>query len=384
MNALKLGENHKQILNFIRFQKKLSGAEIARLTGLQPSTIVYNLKFLSGLKIIEVGKIGNSTTKGGKRPTLWQLNQSYGTIIGLEILLNKIRTSVIDFSGTVVYQNEKSISKNTNGKNIGSVVSDLIESVIKQVKLRKETILGIGLAVPGLVNSNEGVVYYSTKLNMTNLDLKLLIEKKVHIPVMVMNDANAGALGFIWFPEHNENLPSNIVYLLINKEWKNIGSGIILNHQLYQGAHGTSGEIFTTLPGFSELIAEGIKRFGKDQWNPKNKTIELSDFIEGLKQNNKICSYVINCFSNAVVDSIISIVGLINPHLIVIGGDITEEKTIINDFIKPSVACKTKNLLSDRYVPEIMLSRFGKYSVCMGATAGILNNMFSMSSIHSE
>ncbi|NJK96574.1 MAG: MarR family transcriptional regulator [Bacteroidales bacterium] len=95
-----LTENsHKQVLNLIRLYREISGAELARLTNLRPSTVLYILRILDEKGLIEISGTGESTTKGGKKPTLWKIKSNIGYVIGLEILVHKIRMVLTGIEG---------------------------------------------------------------------------------------------------------------------------------------------------------------------------------------------------------------------------------------------------------------------------------------------
>ena len=81
-----LTENsHKQVLNIIRTHREVSGAEISRLTGLQPSTILYILRILDRKGFIAISRTGDSTQKGGKKPVLWKIRPDIGVMLGIEV-----------------------------------------------------------------------------------------------------------------------------------------------------------------------------------------------------------------------------------------------------------------------------------------------------------
>ena len=108
-----LTENsHKLVINVIRTHKEISGAEISRITGFQPSTILYILRILDRKGFICISRTGDSTQKGGKKPVLWKIKPDIGLILGIEVFSSKLRFVEIDFAGNIHSQGEKSFQTN--------------------------------------------------------------------------------------------------------------------------------------------------------------------------------------------------------------------------------------------------------------------------------
>ncbi len=384
MSFESLTPSQKQVLNLIRINGEMSGADIARYTGLQPSTIVYIVKTLSSLEYIEVSKTGISTSKGGKRPTLLKINPNTGIIIGVEVLLEAFRVSVINFAGEHVFQNKIELQRPIDKSNIIPELVKLISSIKQNKELKKKNILGIGIALPGLVSSSKGAVLYSTKLNLHNFLLKETLETQLKLPIIIANDANAGVLGVKWFPDNQDAKANNIIYLMYNQDAPNLGSGIVVNNQIYEGISGTAGEITLNLPILSELINETNKKFIDQKKMSPNDTISsklhLNELIElAIEKNSLIAENILGNLCQSISKIVSFLVGFMNPAHIVIGGDLAEFKILIDRYIFKQVTEQMPDYISHGFVmPEIKISRFGVYSVSVGATAIVLRELYGV------
>ena len=373
--------SHRQILNAIRIYKEISGAQLSRISKFQPSTIVYILRSLEKAGLIEVSRIGHSTNAGGKPPTLWKLSSNKGYIIGLEITPKETRATLIDFSGEIISQEIKFDYINIGVENIVSDVKHFIDEITTKYKIKHDMIIGVGIAIPGLVDSKNGTVHYSKKLSINNIKLTDQLEQEIKLPVRIVNDANAGVLGIKWYPEEINNIQSNIAYLTINKDSKDIGAGLVINNKLYEGVSGTAGEILNPLPSLSKLLEKGTKQYGAD--SPLSKkfslenNIDLAEVVKCAKDNCQISNFILRKISQFITNEIIRLIGFINPNLIVIGGDISKAEFLINDYILPTVKTKIARLFPHGVtLPLIIFSRFGVHSVSVGATAIILREIF--------
>jgi predicted NBD/HSP70 family sugar kinase len=373
--------SHRHILNTIRIHGEISAAELARINNLQPSTLVYILRSLKAKGLIEISRIGTQSGSAGKPPTLWRLVATKGYIIGFEIIPKEIRATVIDFSGNIIHQDRQVGLNNLGSEKLLQTVSLFYKTLLKHLGLAKENLIGVGFALTGLVDRERGVVRYSRKLELQNYPIGQELHTLFGVPVEVVNDANAGALGIKWQIGHSVPIKPNVVFLTLNEKIGFFGAGLILNHQLYEGAHGAAGEIFTSLPALSGLYEKAVARYGKDfplvALKTKNNKIALEDVMACARLKCRVSQSILNQYRQFMIEEIVRIVQLLNPDLIVLGGDITDAKDLIYKTIVEKVEKRLEQILpSGIPAPDIQFSRFGIYSVSVGATALILRKIF--------
>jgi N-acetylglucosamine repressor len=372
--------SHKQVINLIRIHREISGAEISRITGFQPSTILYILRILDRKGFISISRTGVSTQKGGKKPVLWKIKPDIGLMLGVEVFKSKLRFVKIDFAGNIRSQGEISFSSNIGQDNAAAVLEKFIRETLSEDELNNRSFLGIGIAMPGLVDSYLGTVRYSALLQIRNLEMGEQLKRRLGKPVYFVNDANAGALSISWYHAVEDKLPEHIVYLTYNKESKNLGAGLIINHGLYEGIAGTAGEIFDPLPDLETLVNHAVKRFGSDfpliRDNPQPGIVSFKKLADYAFDGCKISAYAVDKICDLISEEIARITGLLNPNLVVIGGDITCRNELLTTYILPGAARKTGKMVKLGFVlPNICFSSFGEFSVAMGATAMILSKI---------
>ena len=373
-----LTENsHKQVLNVIRIYKEISGAEISRITGFQPSTILYILRILDKRGFINISRTGDSTRKGGKRPVLWKIKPGIGMMLGVEVFRNKLRYVKLDVAGILCDMVEFPVPLSV--ENTADVLVSNIRDMLSHEELNSRAFLGVGIGMPGLVDSHKGLLQYSALLEVKNMSLGEQLTKKLGRPVYILNDANAGALSISWYHDQlEEKLPANIVYLTYNNGSKNLGTGLIINNSLYEGISGTAGEIFDPLPDLGLLVNNAVKKYGSN--HPLLTDHQLPEAISFKKLADcalsgcKLSVHVVSRICELLSEEIVRLTGLLNPNLIVLGGDITCRVELLSGYILPRIRKKTSKLLKMGFkIPGIRYSSYGEYSVAMGATAMILS-----------
>lgn len=104
--------------------------------------------------------------------------------------------------------------------------------------MRGKKITQVGIGVAGDVDFKRGEVRVSPNLGWRKVPLKLMLVQKLHVPVVVDNDANVAALGI-----YSTQVPRRIKHMIVVTLGTGVGGGIILNGQVYRGASGSAGEI---------------------------------------------------------------------------------------------------------------------------------------------
>ncbi len=257
--------SHRQILNTIRIKGEISGADLARENRLQPSTLVYILRSLHEKGLIEVSRVGAQLGTAGKPPTLWRLVAQKGYVIGLEIIPNEERATVVDFSGQIVHQEHRVGVENIGPEKLLHSIKSFYDELVSHLELKKDDLIGVGVALTGLVDREKGVVHFSRKLQLQDFPIEQKLGELLQFPVEVVNDANAGALGIKWHDGSVAASKKSVIFLTLNEKTAYFGAGLILDENLYEGAQGAAGEIFTVLPSLSELVQSGVDKYGVDR-----------------------------------------------------------------------------------------------------------------------
>jgi predicted NBD/HSP70 family sugar kinase len=374
-------KSHRLVLNLIRISREISGAEIARNSGFQPSTILYILRILDKKGFIEISRTGSSTERGGKKPVLWKIRPGIGKMLGIEVLKKKVRYVKLDFAGTLYEQGEKMLRADITSENILVTLAAAIRDITPEEELKSRSFLGFGIGVPGLVNSNTGVLQYSALLQVRDLEIGEKLTKMLGKPVYIVNDANAGALSISWYNDKlGERLPEHIVYLTYNNGAVNLGTGLVIGHELYTGITGTAGEILEPLPSLGELIHAATRKIGHDHAllrdHHQPDTVSFRTLVDYTGKGCRLSAMTVHKICDIISDEIARLAALLNPNLIVLGGDITCSKELLTGHILPRTSKKAGKMMKMGFIlPDICFSSYGEFSVAIGATAMVLRSV---------
>ncbi|MBV8897857.1 MAG: ROK family transcriptional regulator [Acidobacteriaceae bacterium] len=232
--------NRRVILNLIRDKQPLSRADLARLSGLQRSTVSLITEELIEDRWVVEGTTGRLPR--GRRPTLLLLNQRR-RIICIDIRPQRTFLGVSDVNG--VFSFEESIPTLPDPQR---AIRQMVSRLRPLMKGRSEgPFEGIGISLPGRIDYATQRMIFAPNLKWGPVDLKTPIERETGLEVALENAANACALAEIWFDR--AKTIRNFVTVTVSE---GIGTGIIVDGRLLRGGNGMAGEL-----GHVQLASDG-------------------------------------------------------------------------------------------------------------------------------
>jgi len=233
--------NKKRIIHLLYEKHEVTRQDISRILGLSLPTVTQILKELCEMGLVR--EAGTLASSGGRKPTLNTIHYGARLSIGIEITQGSVRLVLADLSGKVLdhalYQKPF-----VNSGAYFDEVNALADRLVEKNQADRDKILGIGIAVPGIVSKHESLLEFIPTLGVRNLPISKIEE---HFPyrVLIENEANLAGLAEIWNIEHL----NDAVFLSINK---GVGGAIILQDMIYDGQHYRAGEF-----GHMTIIKDG-------------------------------------------------------------------------------------------------------------------------------
>ena len=169
-------------------------------------------------------------------------------VVGIDIGGTKLATVVADKDGNILQKVRKPTESEKGPHHTVQLLLEMVDEVIDLAGLRRENISGIGVSCGGPLDTKTGIVYSPPNLpGWDALPLKEMIESEFHIPTVIENDANAGALAEARFGGGR-----GYDYVLYMTMSTGIGGGIVANGKIYHGANDSAGEV-----GHQILLPDG-------------------------------------------------------------------------------------------------------------------------------
>lgn len=222
--------NRRIILNLIRTRHPISRADLARLSGLQRSTVSLIVEQLIEEHWVMEGPTGRLPR--GRRPTFLRLNDER-VIIAVDVRPTQTTVAVADANGRFLSQEIMAPSADP-----AIMMKGLIQSIERLIaSCRRKKVEGVGISVPGRYDDRADRLVFAPNLKWRDVDIRNPIAKATGLDVTVENAANACVLAAVWF-DHMEDC-RNLVVVTISE---GIGTGVWANGQLVRGLNGMAGE----------------------------------------------------------------------------------------------------------------------------------------------
>lgn len=363
--------NKALVLSLIIEKETISRADIASVTGLNKTTVSSLVNELLEEDLIY--ESGPGVSSGGRRPVILHFNKKAGYAIGIDIGVNYILAVLTDLKGQIIVEKSQNLSR-TSYSAIMNNVQTMIQSLMNDMPESRYGIVGIGVGVPGIVNK-EGSVLLAPNLGWTNIQLKDDLEKMFNVPIIIENEANAGAVGEQQFGAGQDY--ENILYVSAGI---GIGVGIILNNELYQGKSGFSGEMGHMIIELNGKHCNCGSRGCWEAYASENALLEmagesidsLESLIELAQNGEKSAIDLFEKIGQYLGFGINNIINTFNPDQVIIGNRLA----MVREWIEQPILTTIENhtLAFHQKETHLEFSKLGKYSTALGVSAFVVDN----------
>jgi predicted NBD/HSP70 family sugar kinase len=334
--------NRRIVLNLVRKRQPLSRADLARLSGLQRSTVSLITEQLVRERLVTEGP-GEHLPRG-RRPTFLRLN-SQRAVVGIDI--RPVQTTVLlaDVNGHFLSRETLETPRNPH-----TAIAELTVRVKRLIGSRPETMFeGIGITLPGRLDRESRKLVFAPNLKWPVVDLKTPFERATGLDVELENAANACVLSEVWFGER-EGI-RNLVVVTVSE---GIGTGIFMNGQLVRGLHGAAGE-FGHVPldpsgpactcggrGCWEVFASNraALRYYKEATGHSGNP-SFQNLLDLAERGDRAAGRALDTMAHYLGRGMRMVVAGVAPEAIVIVGELTRSWQRFGPVVKSEVAAQT-------------------------------------------
>ena len=305
---------------------------------------------------------------------------------GVDIGGTTVKLGLFEESGIVIDKWEIITHTEDEGSAILPDIASSIESKLKEHKIEKERVLGIGLGVPAPV-SDQGIVNGSANLGWRYKEVRRELKGMLGIDVLVGNDANVAALGEMW--KGGGMGHKDLIMVTLGT---GVGGGIIVKGQVVNGANGAGGEIGHMCVNYEETdacgcgnqgcleqyaSATGIVRLAKKRLTGnaeptvlKAEHVSAKAIFDAVKEQDKVAIEIAEQFGRYLGYALANIAVLVDPAIIVIGGGVSKAGDVLLSFIEKNY--DEKAFFANKNV-QFTLARLGNDAGIYGAAKMVLD-----------
>ncbi len=329
-------EQYRKIVSFLYDKANASIAEIVKHSKISQPLVASLVEDLLGFGILLDNGVGESI--GGRRPNIYCINPEYQYVIGVDINLYTLTIALFDLSNKLVSREEYQNFDLENSSEYTDKLLIKINDLLRKKKIPATKVLAMGVSIPGLIDAKNGISF--THLTFPEEGLAAYLSDKLGFSVVLDNDARMMALGEKAFGKAKGK--KDVLCLNLSNR---IGLGVILNEQLYSGKNGFAGEFghilidpegdqcycgkigcLETVTSGAILVRninEGIEKgqasfLGQPKY--EGKQIDLRDVVVAINEGDQFAIDQLNKMSDYLGKGLVTLVHLLNPEMIIIGG----------------------------------------------------------------
>ena len=235
------------IYHYIREQESVSKQDIVIGLRLSLPTITQNLQYLEQIRLIDTSKKFPSTGERGRNATAYTYLKEARAAIGVYLTGHHINSVAVDLSGDVIRMVRERREFNLEDDGYLKKIGETVEKVKQEAGISDENLLGVGIAVPGLVSEDGEKAIYGRTLNFTGRTRKE-IAKYIPYRNRLFHDSNAAGYAEVWISKDI----CNAFYISLSNS---VGGAAIVDKNIYEGNQQKGGEIghMTVVPEGGEL-----------------------------------------------------------------------------------------------------------------------------------
>lgn len=374
--------NVSLLIELVRRAGTVSRADLARQSSLSAPTVSTIVE-----KLIKRGifnEVSIAPSSGGRPPVLLSIDPKAGYVIGIKLRADGLTTVVCDLDAQIVASRDTDMSLVGNPAAAILAIEQATLRVLREAAVPQSKVLGVGIGLPGIIDTDRGVCNFSHLLWWRDVDLAGPLRKRLGLPVWVDNDVNTLAVAEKWAGDAPD--ARDFVTLSVGR---GVGLGIVIDRSLYRGANGAAGE-------FGHIIVEpgGAKcecgRFGcleaivgeaalcRRVSEVLGRDIARIDLLALLEAGDGVAIEVVSAAGRKLGQAVANMMTLLNPELLIICGEGTELGSAFIDPIVSSVREQTFGNLG--HSVGVKVQRWGDEAWAVGAATLVLRESFSLPS----
>lgn len=387
-------KHHKSlILKSVYKEGDISRLDISRRTGLSTATVSRLVDLLIQDQLLDERQPIASVKGRPMRPVFFNGKQHF--LIGIDLGTTYIRGVLTNLSFEKIKEVEVVTEYQKEPEYVLNKVVQVILSLANTNLVDPSRIIGVGMAVAGIINMSTGIVEYSPAFNWRNIELKNFMESHVPYPVYFDNVNRAMALGELTFgvgPKFDDLICINVGY--------GIGAGIVIGKKLFYGTDGMAGE-FGHIPvrGDEQISCTCGKKncltaYASGEAIAKRARMALqsdsSSLLHAIPAEELEAKHVsdaagrgdqlaIQVFTEAMGylgRAISGLLNIFNPQAIVLGGGVSLSGPIFWDTLKPVIDENVFDHRSTKY--QILPASHSGQSAIYGALAMVLQEILNL------
>ena len=310
--------------------------------------------------------------------------------IGIDLGGTNTRIALVNKAGQVIVSEEFPTESAQSGESIVHAVSEQIEAILEKERCPRNDVQGIGLGSAGFLSPQDGIIYFSPNLpTLSNFPVANLLERETGIRTILENDANAAAIGEYWLGSGKGI--NNFIFITLGT---GVGSGIILNSEIWHGTHGFAGEfghtilfpdglpckcgkkgcveVYCSAPAIVRFVRKQLEEGNNSSLRDEERILTSRIIFEHAANGDELALDVFRQAGTYLGIALSNVFNLLDLDMAILGGKVSEAGDCILKPVREEV--KRMAISSPYYPPQVLKAKLGDNAGVLGAARLVFKN----------
>jgi predicted NBD/HSP70 family sugar kinase len=373
--------NERALLYALRQNGPASRADLARTSGLSKPTVSQALANLESAGLVRA--VGPRTPARGRTALIYESDPTAGYVVGVDIGHEWIRIAAADLSGQIVARSDER-NRARGGPSFVRALSAMAHQVVGAAGLTWDRVAHTVVGGPGVFDPDSDRLRHAPNLpGFGRPGLMSAIREALPPSVTLDNDANLAAVGERSYGRGRD--AGTFVYVSVGT---GVGMGIVIDGELYRGAHGAAGEV-----GYVPLSPDGAapakgKAKGERRVPPRGileeaasadavvrtakrlgmaGTLSAKRVFDAARDGDRVATAAVESEAERLAALIGAVAAILDPEFVVLGGGVGGNL----DLLRPTIERRLEELTP--LGPRIEEGELGQDAIVLGAIASALD-----------
>ena len=276
--------------------------------------------------------------------------------IGIDVGGTKVAYGLFDLEGNLLDRAQHPSDLEADGPAFSDQMIEAIDALLAKNDINRSDLRGIGVGMPSYILFKEGYIYLTSALTkIQNFGMRDYLQERLHVPVVLDNDANAAALAEFRHGACKGKDIDHMVYFTVST---GIGSGLIINRDVFRGSYGFAGECGHMLLTPDEGIECGcgnkgcFMSYGSGRYVPEHikkhlhegrssvlsqineQTLSCKDLLAACRQEDPLALEMLDQMAHTIAVCCFNIYEMLNINTFVFGGGLTAFGDLLFDKVR--------------------------------------------------
>jgi len=357
--------NKSHLLNLLYVHSPISRVDLARKSKLSPSTVTVLVEEIMNEGLIYESGIEGSASGVGRKRIMLSIREDKVYVLGID-MSSSSKCVLLNLKGEIV--SSKMLKPITSKDMIREALIEVIDSLITQENITMDSIKWMGVAVPGRVHGEQGLVS-SSYFEVENMPMQQIIHDTFGIPVHLVNDLQAASFAELFRGAGKGK--KTILYILIGH---GVGASFVIDNQIYSGTTGRAGVMKHLYHCGTNELAEMLRLMYADKFQKLSDEEVVDLFVELGMSGQEPYAALLQEILHMIAKYCANVVLLFNPDQLVLSGWIMSNSAFFAKLVE----------LIHKYEEDktpIVASQYKAIGAAVGAATLGLHQMFKMKTI---